>query len=684
MNDLLEIVDEKNIQPDVQLSGQIKTKSINQKQLINLVNYINFQGGTLTSIFQHKNYKRFISLFTKPEACIDSELSCLWPESDNLQEEIKDYTLSKIFVDDGISTIIINPENVFLKEEGFTFNLPEINILKPTRQARRHNVERVQAQLMQNGVMYRGNLINFTPDSFMIDIESKIKHVNNIFYKDAQITVTFLNEGKIIYSGECTIIRLKQDTNTVSCVLKPKYNQIQRFKAREYRSFRQKLVPSPSIVFVHPLTGLRVDLPVNDISGAGFSVEEDQKNGIFLPGLIISEMEFVFSTGMKLKCKSQVLYRKKIKTDKHGITFLTGFSIIDMSSSDHTQLLSIIFLANNPHIHLGKDLDPEALWRFLFESGFIYPSKYLYLKDHKEEIKNTYKKMYINSPEISKHITYQEKGEILGHVSILRTYENTWLMHHHAASNISNKGAGLYVMEQMSNYAYNAHKIESLNIDYLLCYYRPENKFPARIFGGTAASINKPKGCSVDNFVFLNFQADPEKVFDDLGVWSLEKSTNEDLYNLESYYEEVSGGLMLKAMDILPNTTGNIGLKKAYNTFQLKRDIFTYSLKKEGELIAVFIADIADPGLNMSELSNCIKAIIVQDDNLPKKVLNSILNEIIGKHYNNFGHVLLFPDSYAENKSMEYEKKYNMWIISLEESDAYFKYLNKLLRFIKK
>lgn len=684
MGDLLEIVDVKADQPDVQLNKNIKPDSIDLKQLINRLNYINFQSGSLTSIFQHKKFKRYISLKTKPKACIDSELSCFWPDREDLQKEIQDYTLSKIYIDDGISTVVINPENVALEEKGFSFNLPEINILKPARQARRYAVERIQVQLIQNGILYRGNLINFTPDSFKVDIDSKIKHVNNTFYPEALITITLINDGKIVFSGECTIIRLKQEKNSISCILKPNNNQIRRFRTREFRSLRQKLIPSPNIVFIHPLTGSRVDLPINDLSGAGFSVEEDQKTGLLLPGMIISELEFIFATGMTLKCKSQVLYRKKIKEDNHGVTFLSGFSILDMNSSDHTQLLSIIFLANNSKIHLGKDLDPEAFWRFLFESGFIYPSKYLNLKDSKEEIKSTYKKMYINSPNISKHITYQDKGEILGHVSILRTYENTWLMHHHAASRISNKGAGIFVMEQMSNYAYDAHKIESLNIDYLLCYYRPENKFPARIFGGTAESIDNPKGCSIDNFAFLNFKADAERVFDDLGSWELEKSTNEDLINLESYYNEVSGGLMLEAMDILPDNTGGISVKKAYNELQLKRDIILYSLKNEGELVAVFMADIADTGLNMSELANSIKVIVIQDKKLPKEIFNSSLNEIIKKHYDNFGHVLLFPKSYAENNSMECKKQYNMWIISLEESDAYFKYLRKLLRFIKK
>ncbi|MCK5675054.1 MAG: hypothetical protein KAH95_16860, partial [Spirochaetales bacterium] len=552
MGDLLEIVDSKTDQHNVQLSEHVKPDSIDLKQLINRLNYINFQDGTLTSVFQHKNYNRSISLDTKPKACIDKKLSCLWPVQNKNEKDIRNYNLTKIYIDDGIRTIVINPEHVNYVQEGFTIDLPEINILKPPRRTRRFSVIKTNVQMIQNGSLYRGTLKNFTPDSFKVEIQTESLNTLNRLNPEAPVSITLLIDQQIKFSGECNLIRINQDKNSLSCILKPNNNQIQIFKTKEYRSFRQKLIPSPNIVFFHPFTEARVDLPIYDLSGAGFSVEEDQRTSILLPGMIISNLEIVLSTGMKVNCKCQVLYRKIISEEKHRTTMLTGFVILDMDPYDHVQLLSIIFLAKNKNLHLSKDLDPDALWRFLFESGFIYPSKYAYLKEHKEEIKSIYNKIYTNAPDIARHITYQEKGEILGHGAMLRSYENTWLLHHHAASGSSNRFAGLYILEQFANYAYNTNKIESLQMNYLLCYYRPENKFPVRAFGGAAKSVNDRKGCSIDNFVFYEFQANTEKIFDDLGPWSLEESSYEDLLNLQGYYEEISGGLMLDALDILP------------------------------------------------------------------------------------------------------------------------------------
>ena len=195
MGDLLEIVDDKADQSDVQLKEQNKPESINLKQLINRLNYINFQGGTLTSVFHHKNYNRSISLDTKPRACMDNELSCLWPDQDNLREEIKNYNLSEIYIDDGIRTIVISPEHVKFEQKGFTVHLPEINILKPSRKTRRHSVVKTHVQMIQNGVLYRGSLINFTPDSFRIEIQSGTLHTANRLNPDAPVIAeSFVNE----------------------------------------------------------------------------------------------------------------------------------------------------------------------------------------------------------------------------------------------------------------------------------------------------------------------------------------------------------------------------------------------------------------------------------------------------------------------------------------------------------
>jgi hypothetical protein len=41
--------------------------------------------------------------------------------------------------------------------------------------------------------------------------------------------------------------------------------------------------------------------------------------------------------------------------------------------------------------------------------------------------------------------------------------------------------------------------------------------------------------------------------------------------------------------------------------------------------------------------------------------------------------VLLYPVAYAENHSIPYEKRYNLWVLNMQYTDHYFRHLKGLL-----
>jgi len=43
---------------------------------------------------------------------------------------------------------------------------------------------------------------------------------------------------------------------------------------------------------------------------------------------------------------------------------------------------------------------------------------------------------------------------------------------------------------------------------------------------------------------------------------------------------------------------------------------------------------------------------------------------------------LLYPAAFADEQKISYEKIYNLWVLNLQYTDPYFKYLGRLLRFI--
>ena len=136
---------------------------------------------------------------------------------------------------------------------------------------------------------------------------------------DVKVNVIFRSGKDTIYSGECLIFKQTGDKEYRDIVLEPLNFEIQRFKPREYRSSRQQLVPSPDVVIRHPLTGKDVQLKIHDMSGSGFSVEENEEDAVLLPGLVTPETTLKFANNFTLRCRGQVIYSIPEDSQQHAV-----------------------------------------------------------------------------------------------------------------------------------------------------------------------------------------------------------------------------------------------------------------------------------------------------------------------------------------------------------------------------
>jgi hypothetical protein len=280
---------------------------------------------------------------------------------------------------------------------------------------------------------------------------------------------------------------LDQSRNAPAASGRTLKNEVQRYRKAEYRSQRQTLSPSPKIIFRHPLTQKRLDLKVVDLSGSGFAVEEEEHSACLLPGLILPEVELCFAGIFKLTCSTQVVFRKPVAGKGEARRVRCGLALIDVTARDHIKLLGMLHQAKDKNSYLCTDLDLDALWDFLFETGFIYPSKYALIHKRKQDVRQTYEKLYTRSPDIARHFVYQDNGTILGHMAMIRFWKNSWLTHHHAARKSALNRAGLLVLDQIGRFVYDTFRLSNMHMDYLVCYYRPQNRFRAGSSAGWRA-----------------------------------------------------------------------------------------------------------------------------------------------------------------------------------------------------
>ncbi|MDI1472725.1 MAG: PilZ domain-containing protein [Thermodesulfovibrio sp.] len=663
---------------------QERAKKIFKKNLINILNYINFQNEYIILKFKHLKYNNVISVRAQIEPCFSDTLVCILLDR---KENLSDYKFLNFFIADGYRFILVEPELKDINKEKISFILPEISYDLNSRKFKRYKCKDIDVEIFKSGIVLRGKLVDFSNTAFCIELFS-LQTLHQYLILESRVTAVFRKEENIFYSGECEIIRKnivndkgKLIPNPV-VVLKPVDENIPIFKPKEIRSPRYKLCPLPVIVFKHPLTDRTVTLKVEDISGSGVSVEEYYNDSILLPGLIIPELEIEFTPGFTINCKAQVIYRKINQIDDEKSTVKSGITFLDLNIQDQAKLSSFLHRAKDDRAYVCNRVDLDALWEFFFDTGFFYAEKYAFLQSNKEEIKKIYQKLYFENPHIARHFIYQDKGKIVGHISMLRLYEKTWLFHHHASRSI-NLSAGLSVLDQISRYVNDFYHMNSTSIDFIICYFRPNNKFPARVFGGFQKELNNLKGCSIDNFGYFNFRKNSYiltlQPYDLLG-WKLNKSTEDDLSELENFYKFNSGGLLLDALDLKPEMINVHNLNFEYEKAGFKRKRKIYSLKKNRDLIAIISLTISETGLNLSNLANCIHIIVMKPELLNDQLLYFTVF-LLSKHYDKEKiPVLIYPLNYFEFQPILYKKVYSLWILNPKYSDEFLKYLRKWIR----
>jgi hypothetical protein len=661
----------------------VKGKSVGKRHLVNKLNYLNFQDRTIFLNFKHKKYGTIIPLHAKPLPCAGERLDCVWTDNPGLGRTLQAYAFHNMIVTDGRKILLVNPEVLNVSEKGICLLLPETCDEVGTRKVKRHPCPQTKIRIMQNGAEFHGILQDFAPLSLRVEVAAHSPEMFQWLNLDFPVNLNIYSGSEVLYSGDCRIIRHSSENATRTFVLVPINNQMRRFKPKKYRSTRQELVPSPNIVLDHPLTGTTVNLKVFDLSGTGFSVEENEGNSVLLPGMILPELELSFANSYRIKCKAQIVYRHTSAEGAAEGMVKCGLAILDMDVGDHIRLLSLLHQAANKNSYICSSVDMDALWNFFFDAGFIYPEKYAFFQANKEMMKKTYERLYGQCPNIARHFIYQEKGAILGHMAMVRFYENSWLIHHHAANRSEYMKAGLNVLNQIGRFINDSHNLYSAHMNYVFCYFRPNNKFPDRIFGGLARELKDPAGCSLDTFAYFHFQKSLQGRADLPALWELAPTDPEDLLELESFYGQESGGLMLRALDLVPANVDREQLSQEYQRQNFKRESHLFSLRKNDSLKAVIMVNVSDIGLNMSNLTNCTKMIVLDGDDLSRDVLTAALAQLSAHYDEHEMPVLLYPVTYAENQNILYEKLYTMWVLNMHYTDNYFEYLGSLIKSVQ-
>jgi len=102
----MNFMDKENIFPKLNPAGSeserpAEGKEVHKKHIVNRLNFINFQDGTVLVNFKHLQYGHTISHRAKPQPCLGEELTCLWTEPDKISQRLSSYKFQEIVVPTG-------------------------------------------------------------------------------------------------------------------------------------------------------------------------------------------------------------------------------------------------------------------------------------------------------------------------------------------------------------------------------------------------------------------------------------------------------------------------------------------------------------------------------------------------------------------------------------------------------
>jgi hypothetical protein len=193
--------------------------------------------------------------------------------------------------------------------------------------------------------------------------------------------------------------------------------------------------------------------------------------------------------------------------------------------------------------------------------------------------------------------------------------------------------------------------------------------------------VANPKGCSIDPFAYVSAWGESAAALP--GGWSVTPAAPQDRDELAAYYDHVSGGLMLEAMDLFAGSCGDEDIDREFRDYGFRRERRCFALKSAGRLKAFLVASVSDIGLNLSDLTNCIHLVAVNSEGLTREVLTGALHAVARATGQEGVPALINPVAAAQQAGLPVDKVYHFWAFHIYgQGQNYAKYLSRLTRYI--
>ncbi len=312
------------------------------------------------------------------------------------------------------------------------------------------------------------------------------------------------------------------------------------------------------------------------------------------------------------------------------------------------------------------EADLDLLWEFMFETNFIYQDKRRFLQGRSKEILQTYHRLMSTDNPIVKKIVMKEGNEIKGHVSAIHFYDHAWIIQHLNALKASSNSAAQQVVASIVDFFRDAKAMQRVEVFYVMSFYRPNNIYPAVLFGETARRIGDPLKSSAFELSYGLYREQESMPVKSEYLERIVSNGADDMLDLSNHLIEKNLLSFMRACGLSQPSDLDMKLKPIYETCGLMRDRHLLSLKIDDHKV-FGIVELSSVGLNLSELTNSI-VLFAEGENM--ETISQMSSAVVQHAYKQFYEprgicpvVLQLPET-TKPFNVNWSKTYTCWITS--------------------
>ncbi len=424
--------------------------------------------------------------------------------------------------------------------------------------------------------------------------------------------------GSFEFAGE-----LYQFTSTVTSINPLELRLPNEVLVRQRRaSTRYDLTLALAATATSRLTGQAHLAIIKDLSATGCLLEFS-RDALYPRGTELSQINLGLPQG-SVMLEGVVTHASRSERGlRVGIEF--------KNTNDEALLVVAQFLVTQrwPTLESGAHASFDELFDLFARSGLLKTAHIEALKPGMAEVKKTFAAVSNIANSLFRSIVIREKGRVVGHVSSVRVYQNTWYVQHLAAASGSPASA-LHVNLGVADFFDQLRELEFFKMGFY-----GDNNWTGRAFGTFAQRIESPTVSMTRKYIPLLIRVDATEPPSALppGIECFEAGRG-DFKQLQHFFVQNTPSLALKADDLLAEHFDLQQLDSDFGKYGLHRRRRCWVVTDQNGIVAVAKAEITSPGLSLFDYLNSVRISYAHSNPaLPKEKIIQLFIATLMPHF---------------------------------------------------